>query len=183
MILVASSGGFKPNQRGLDELQRRLQKEFDKRPMTIPVQTDPRSVVPPAASVVNNYHGPVVTVNGDRAQIAWDNESVTQNQTSDIAPGYEDLARLLTELLAELEGFALTPDDHRAVTDEAEAMLAEVTKEKPDVSLLRRGATFVKGLLAPIATGVAKATTEASTKLAGQYIHTLTTAMDLLPPS
>lgn len=161
---------FKPNKRGLDQFQRKLQREFDKRPVYVRADAD---AVLPAATTVNNYHGPVVTVNGDNAQLAWDNQSVDQTQNHDIAPGFEALAEVLTSLLASLPSLGLSADDEAEVRNNTETVLGEVLRTAPDQGLVKRGVTMLKGLLAPVAAGVSAAVTGESTELAKTAIEGL----------
>lgn len=147
---------FKPNKRGLDQLQRDLQRELDKRPVYVRAEADPAGVLPPATTV-NNYHGPVVTVSGGSPQIAWDNEIANQTQSRQIASGYESLARLVTDLLASLDTFALEPDDADDVRDSAQVVLSEVVKEQPDSRIIGRSLKVIKGALAPIVAGIGRA--------------------------
>ena len=62
----------KINKSGIRKLQRNLQREFDKHPISIPVTAEPSD--PPhtsrlrtaqAPTIINNYHEPVVTNHGD----------------------------------------------------------------------------------------------------------------------
>lgn len=167
---------FKINKQGVRQMMRDLEKEVAKNPIRVPVQVDPASpVVSSAAATVNNYHGPVVTVNGDHAQIAWGNENVTQTQfrTEEITPGFEDLARLVTDLLAKLASYHLTDADADEITSNAKAVLGEVVQSEPDRGLIRRSLTMIKGLLAPLATGVGRVATEESAKVAREAIEAL----------
>jgi hypothetical protein len=66
-------------------MKREIQREFDKHPISVPVQADPATTFGTGATV---YNGPVVNVHGDHAQIAWGNRDVSQNQEHEqvIAP-------------------------------------------------------------------------------------------------
>lgn len=170
---------FKPNKRNLDRFQRELQQELDQRPVTVPVQADPSAILPPATTV-NNYHGPIVTVTGDGAQITWDNDgAVTQAQgdVQQVAPGYEKLAELITDLLASVDALGLEPADAEEVRSSAGSVLGEVVREEPDRGAVRRGVTMLKGLLAPIATGAAAGVSGESAEAARQVIDALGTSL------
>lgn len=167
------ASGFKINRQGIQQFTRELEREFAKHPVRIPVEADPEVISP--AVTVNNYHGPMVAVNGDHAQLAWENTGTTsqrQNRVEQIAPGYEDLARTLTDLLANLPVFTLGTDETETRLA-VEAVLDEVTKAQPDQSVIKRGITMIKGLLAPIATGVSAAVTAESGEAARHMIETL----------
>jgi hypothetical protein len=169
------ASGFKINKQGIRQFTREIEREFAKNPVRIPVEADPNGVVLPSASTVNNYFGPVVTSNGDNAQIAWGNGAVhqSQNVVEQITPGYEAVARLVTDLLANLDAFALPEDDAAEARVNADAVLSEVVKENPDQGMIKRGVTMLKGLLAPIAAGVGGAVTEESSSAAGHIIEEL----------
>lgn len=103
-----------------------------------------------------NHNGPVINVHGDRAQLAWGNQSVIQNQSDSeqIAPGFEAIAQAVVSTLQELAGAGLPADDKRAAEDAAQVVLAEVVKENPDRGVVRRGVAMLKGLLSPVALGM-----------------------------
>lgn len=167
------ASGFKINKQGIQQFTRELEREFAKHPIRVPVEADPDGLKP--AVTVNNYNGPVVTVTGDHAQLAWANNGTAtqaQSRVEEIAPGYEDLARTLTDLLANLPDLPLGADEAE-VRAAVESVLGEVTKPKPDQSVVKRGLTMVKGLLAPIATGVGAALTAESTEAARHVIEAL----------
>lgn len=165
------ASGFKINRQGIQQFTRELEREFAKNPVRMPVEADSRGFVPAQATTVNNYHGPVVTVDGDNAQLAWNNGGAV-SQSQQIASGYEDVARPLTELLANLAAFDLGDGEPEARTH-AETVLGEVVKENPDQGVIKRGLTMIKGLLAPIAAGIGAAVTAESTEAARHAIEAL----------
>ncbi|RIS06293.1 hypothetical protein [Mycobacteroides abscessus] len=175
------ASGFKINKRGIEQMSRELEREFAKHPVRIPLKADTSGVQLPAATTVNNYNGPVINVEGDHAQLAWNNHDVTQarNNTEQIAPGYEELADLVTRLLASLPTFELDPADQTEAQDTGTAILREVVKAEPDKGIVRRGITMLKGLLAPVASGINKAVTRESTEAAQQMIELLGNALPL----
>lgn len=157
--------GFKINQRELDKMMREIQSGVDKTPIRVPIQADTSSVTLPTGTVVNNYHGPVVTVTSGQAQIAWGNNSVQQGQQT-ISQGYEDLAKSVAEVLTAVDQLGLSETDASDVRTQAEVVLQEVTKEKPDSGLIRQGVTMLKGLLTA-------ALTSGASELAKQLIQNL----------
>ncbi|MGB3698593.1 MAG: hypothetical protein WBA05_14280 [Gordonia sp. (in: high G+C Gram-positive bacteria)] len=141
------ASGFKINKQGIRQFTRELEREFAKNPVRIPVEADSSGLAATNALTVNNYHGPVVTVTGGNAQLAWNNGGdVTQSQdrVEQIAPGYEELARALTDLLAELATFGLGGDEPE-VRAQTETVLAEIVKDEPDQGVIKRGLTMIKG--------------------------------------
>lgn len=150
------------DKRAIEKMARGIQAEFDKHPIKVPIHADPATALPPASNITT-YNGPVVISSGDHAQIAWNNESVSQTQNHEIAQGYEALATLLADLLASLQSLGLAMDDAEDVRDCVDTVLGEVVKATPDDGVIRKAVKLIKGALAPIATGVGDAvTTEAS---------------------
>lgn len=173
------ASGFKINKQAIKKMSRDIEREFAKHPVRVPLEADHRSVSLPAATMVNNYHGPVVTVNGDHAQVAWGNRDVQQESdaSGQVAPGYEQLAQLLTDVLASLSHLGLGEPDAADLRETAEEVLREVTHEEPNPGAVRRGVTFIKGLLAPIAAGLGKAVTQETTDAAREVIDALGTML------
>lgn len=175
------AGGFKINKQGIRKMTRDIEREFAKNPVKVPLEADSGSVSLPAATTVHNYHGPVVTVSGDHTQIAWGNEEVQQlqNRVEQVAPGYEELARLVADLLANLPTFSLNEADEAEIRDNAETVLNEVVKVEPDQGVIKRGLTMLKGILAPVGAGLGKAVTEESAEAAREVIEGLGNALPL----
>lgn len=165
--------GFEINRQGIRQLQRELEKEFAKNPVRVPLESDAGDVRFPAASVTNNYSGPVVTVHGDNAQVAWDSQTVSQTQSQDIAPGFEELAKVITALIASLPSLGLSDDDEQEAKSTAEVVLGEVVKDEPDHGRVKRSITMLRGLLAPVGTGVGSTVSEESAELARTLIERL----------
>lgn len=61
---------------------------------------------------------------------------------------------MLTGVLASLPALSLSDNDSADAKSTAESVLGELVKEEPDESVIKRGVTMLKGLLAPVATGV-----------------------------
>lgn len=164
--------GFEINPRGVRQLQKAIEKEFAKNPVKVPIVADAPTVRGARAAVVNNYHAPVVTVNGDNAQVAFDNESVAQNQArvENVAEGYAELAKVVGDIWRLAPQLHLEEDDEQILIESAEQVLNAVTAESPDDGLIRRGITMLKGVLAPIVTGVkAGVSAEATDAVRGAY--------------
>ncbi|MFJ4175268.1 hypothetical protein [Microbacterium sp. NPDC089696] len=173
------ASGFKINKQAIRKMTREIEREFAKNPVRVPLQADASDVRLPAATTINNYHGPVVTVTGDGAQLAWDNHDVAQGQArfQQVATGYEELADLVTRLLAGVGTFKLDPADQAELVAAGEEILHEAVKDDPDRGLVRRGITMLKGVLAPIASGVAKAVSDETAEMARDLISSLGEAL------
>lgn len=167
------------NKRAIAKFTRDVQREFEKNPIRVPIEGDTSGIGFQPAGTVTNYHGPVVTVTGDNAQIAWDSETVEQSQkhVTQIVPGYEQLAQLLTDMLANLSNFTLGEDDETDARESAQTVLREVVKEQPDQGIVRRGVNMLKGVFAPIATGAAAGVSAESANAAQTLIEMLGTSL------
>lgn len=164
--------GFKINKQGIRRLQRDIQRELNKQPLRVPVDAETRHSAP---TVVNHYSAPVVTVNGDHAQVSWDGGTNIQShdQSQRVAEGYEDVAKTLADLLGHLTDLGLSDEDAQDLREAGEQVLAEVTQDEPDRRKVRRGVQVLKGLLAPVATGVSQAVTSESAELAREGFEAL----------
>lgn len=174
---VRVSSEFKINKQGIAQIQRELEREFAKRPIRVPLAGDPSSLTAPHSTVIN-YLGPVVTVTGDHAQLAWGNDAVHQGQsTATIADGYAELAAVVTKLLALVDQLGLPAEDVADAEDQARTVLAEVTRPSPDSGVVRRGVTMLKGVLAAVAAGVYGGVTAETSEAARDLIEKLVSAL------
>ncbi|MCX5267763.1 hypothetical protein [Streptomyces sp. NBC_00199] len=130
------------------------------------------------AQQVHHYDGPVFNKGVSNAQLAWNNGTVTQNQQindGSVAPGYEALAALVTDLLRQLPGSGLADRDRADAATAAEEVIAEITgSDSPEPGRVRRAVTMLKGALAPVATGLAAGTAVGAQEWAQSAIRGLT---------
>lgn len=170
------TGSFKINPSAIKKMTREIQREFDKNPIQVPVNADN-----PAFRSGDVYNGPIINVQGDNAQLAWDNRDVQQSNTvnapADIAAGFEPLSEAVVRILKEVHASGLDADDIAAVEEAGKEILDEVTKKEPEQGRIKRAVTYMKGLLAPLVTRVAESAAEG----AGEGIHDwATTAVEAL---
>lgn len=148
--------GSSINKNGIKKFMRDLQREFDHQgPIRVPVETEMPDLPPLAGGTTVNYNGPVFNGDVTGAQIAWGNETVTQNQqyTSTVAPGFEELAKFVTELLQQLPQLGLDDRDRHDAEAAARDVLTEITQADPDPGRVRQAINILRGWLAPVATG------------------------------
>ncbi len=128
--------GFKINKQEIAKMAHGIQREFDKHPIKVPIQAH-TSDVPGAATAV--YNGPVIIVNGDRAQIVWGNRDVSQSQDQhqEIAPGFEAIAQALVSTLEGLPEAGLDDDDRATAEEAANEVLSEVTNLQPNPGIVK----------------------------------------------
>jgi hypothetical protein len=159
------------DKRGIERLMSQIQREFDKHPIRVPIEAEADLPTPGGT----HYHAPVVVVHGDNAQVAWDNETVTQTQNSgdQIAPGFELIATAVANALQALPALGLSESDSQQVDETAREMLAEVTKAEPDRRFVQRSVNALKGLVSSAALGVQQGATEESKALAIQLFDQL----------
>jgi hypothetical protein len=101
----------------------------------------------------STYNGPVFRGDVDGAQLAWNNESVTQNQTRiQVAPGHEDLAKAMTEVLQLVPAMNLSPEAQEDVDAASNEILAEIVRDDPQPGPIRRALTLLRTWFTPIAT-------------------------------
>jgi hypothetical protein len=90
-----------------------------------------------------------------------------------VAPGFEALAELLTQLIRDLPAIHLPEDEAVDATTAATELLGELVQEAPDPGVIRRGLQSIKGVLASVAlTAVAGAEAGAG-DLARHYVNSL----------
>jgi hypothetical protein len=172
---VAPSG-FEINKRAIARMTREIQREFDKHPISLPVQASGPDL---RAGEPTVYNGPVINVHGDRAQIAWGNSHVAQTNTeqNQISPGFEALAQALAITLEGLTEAGLSDDDRSTAEDAAKEVLGEVIKDEPDGNVSRRGVSVVRGILAPLALGVQHGVSDTVSDWAKTAVEQLTSTL------
>jgi nitrous oxidase accessory protein NosD len=127
--------------------------------------------------VSNTYNGPVFNAEVKNSQLAWNNTTINQNQThtEQIAPGFEEVARVVADVLARLDSLGLPESDARDATEQGSIILTEVVRPEPDRGVIRRGLTALKGVLAQLAagllTGANAGAIEAGKQLIGSLGH------------
>lgn len=175
------TNGFRINKQGIRKMTKEIERELARNPVRVPLKVDRPGGAGSHSTTVNNYNAPIVTVNGDHAQLAWDAGHVTQTQerTEEVVQGYEQLAQTVSKLLNELPNLPLDEDDRADARDNADVILDEVVKPEPEKSVVKRAATFQKGLLAPIAAGVVTGTTAEMAEVTRQLIEGLSSALPL----
>jgi hypothetical protein len=145
--------GFSINKPEIARMMREIQREFNKHPVRVPVETDPEAPMVGGTT----YNGPVINITGNGAQVAWNNRSVNQNQGDQhqqIAPGFEPLAQAVASTLQQLPHAGLANADQQDAEAAANEVLTEVTQAEPDRGKIRRALAALKGLLAPVAMGL-----------------------------
>lgn len=110
---------------------------------------------PPSNRSHSNAQAPVVIVHGNNTQVAFNNGSVSQSQvTKDVPAGFDDLAKAVGEILRRLD--ELPEADRETASSAANELLVEVVRDEPDESTIHRLSAQLKGVLAPVAMGLAK---------------------------
>ena len=161
------------DKRAIARLMGDIQSEFDKHPIKVPIQADGGEVAMPGTS---HFHGPVIVIGqGGHAQVAWDNQTVTQTQNTgdDIAPGFEAIATAVAQAIQALPGLGLSEEDAEQVDATAREVLGEVTQPKPDRTRVKRGVTMLRGLLTPALVGASAGVSEETQALTVHLLEQL----------
>lgn len=181
---------FKINKSAVRKLQRDLQRELNKHPVSVPVSAKTNTPgqtswqrTAQAPTVINNYHGPVVSNHGDHAQIAWGAQTITQtsNHTQDIAPGFEDFAQALATILASSDELPVEDTQKQKFKMVAEELLEETTQPEPRTSLLDAGVDRLKGILTPVLLGAQQGIIAESQEAVRHIFEGLSQLPGLLP--
>jgi hypothetical protein len=128
-----------------------------------------------AATTYNNHVGPVFHGSVDGAQLAWNNQTVTQirNETQQVAPGFEAIAEAVADTLRQLLAIGLPEEDQQDAEAVANEVLAEVVRDEPNRGRIRRAVATLRGYLAPVAAGAALGAGEGAQELARNAIEHL----------
>jgi len=181
------AGGFKPNQRGIDQMFSSLQREFDRRgPLRVNVAADDSGAFvrsPDGGTTHNTYNGPVVINTGNGVQVALNAQNVSQIQgdSRPVPDEFAQLAEVLGELLPQLPEHPLSAEDRETVDQAAREALEEMTQEAPRPPVIRRSVAAVRGALSSLAlaagAGATGAVTAESQQWAEGAIHALGSAL------
>lgn len=145
------------NEHEIARLMGKIQREFDKYPIRVPIQAD-SDISPDTLNRGNTtiYNGPVIHGDANGAQLAWGNRDVRQarDRTEQISPGYEAIAQAIVKILEQLTVSGLPGDEQQDVELAANEVFAEITQSEPDRGKIRRALSTIKGALAPVAMGL-----------------------------
>ncbi|GAA2863860.1 hypothetical protein Acy02nite_72320 [Actinoplanes cyaneus] len=99
----------------------------------------------------NNY-GPMIQGNVQGSQFIWQNGTANNNQVggSPVAAGYESVAEVVAEVLAQLPRLGLPAEEAEGARDSAGEILAEVSSTAPNRSRVVRSLAALRGFLLPI---------------------------------
>ena len=166
------------DKRAVAKMMQGIQREFDKHPIRVPVEVEDPELPVGTSFGTKIYNGPVIQGDANGAQLAWNNETVTQtavSRTEQIAPGFEAIAQAVVRTLEQLPVVGLPEDDQREAEAAANEILVEVTQPEPQPGKIRRAIAVLKGYLAPIATGLSRGSGEGAQEWAKTAIEQLGT--------
>jgi hypothetical protein len=139
--------------REIARMTREIQREFDRHPSRVPVRADGPEF-PPGARRTTIYNGPVIYGNADGAPGATRRSARPATGVSRSRPDSKRLRRPVVSTLEQLPVAGLSIEDQRDADGAARQVLAEVVQPDPDRRKIRRALSAMKGLLAPLATGL-----------------------------
>ncbi|MER6974860.1 right-handed parallel beta-helix repeat-containing protein [Nocardioides sp. NPDC000445] len=136
-------------------------------------ETEERSMSS-AGGDVPHVGGPVVH-GGVSGQMAWGNKESTQHQTRSQLTWNEssDVATVVAQVLQQLGALGLPEDELKDAVAEGQLVLAEVAKEEPDRTVVRRGINYLKGVVAAIATGAVVGVNQGAAEIGQQIVKDL----------
>jgi hypothetical protein len=163
------------NRQAIAKMMKNIQREFDKYPIRVPVETDGPALPTGTTFGSTVYNGPVFHGDANGAQLAWGNNTVNQIQRSSqqIAPGFEAIAQAVVHTLSRLPEVGLPEQDQRDAEHTGREILTEVTKSNPDRGKIKRSVSTLKGFLAPVAIGLSTGTSEGAQEWARMAIEQL----------
>lgn len=100
-------------------------------------------------------------------------QQLTISQEDHVPDQYRDLDETLCRLSETISGWQLGQDTLQEMFDELEELRRQIRAEKPDDSVIRRGITVIKGLLAPIVLGLSNGVTSGVASRASEFIQHL----------
>lgn len=111
--------------------------------------TRPTPASPAATASSNVYNAPVINIQGNRAQVAWGNHTLSQSSgsVSAVTLGYEEIASVVATALQNLQPANIDQDEKDLAVESAETVLREVTADMPNSRVVRRGLATLKGVL------------------------------------
>lgn len=107
----------------------------------------------PTSQGHHTYNGPVVIINGDQAQVAWNGGSVNRTDNA-IAQEFTALAVAVTDAL-KLVVTGADPDEAQVAEDASKEILEELTKKEPERKKVRAGLATLRGILTTVTTAAA----------------------------
>ncbi len=175
---MARSGGI--DKRAIAKIAKDMQREFDKHPIRIPLQTDGpqglsasgRGAVSVGGTVINiqgSADGAVLTFGGGMTQ------NVSTHVERPITTGYEPISQAVLRTLEGLPGLGLPAEQEQDARIAGEEVLAEVVEPEPDDGKIRRLAAALRGYLSPVATGLSQGAGEGAQEWAKTAVEQLGT--------
>ena len=119
----------------------------------------------------NTYNNPMFF--GDfNGQMAMGNRKSVQRQSISVGEA-KDVATVVAQVLQQLGDLGLPEDELKDAVVEGQLVLAEVAKEEPDRSVVRRGINYLKGAVAGIAAGLVTGANQGAAEIGQQIVHDL----------
>ncbi|MBG6096397.1 hypothetical protein [Nocardioides luteus] len=119
----------------------------------------------------NIYNEPMFF--GDfNGQMAMGNRKSVQHQTISVNAA-ADIATVVDQVLKQLDALGLAEEDLDDAVAQGRVVLAEVAKEEPDRTVVRRGVNYLKGVVAAIATGAVVGANQGAAEIGQQIVKDL----------
>ena len=105
-------------------------------------------------------------------QMAMGNRKSVQHQTISVNAA-ADIATVVDQVLKQLDALGLAEEDLDDAVAQGRVVLAEVAKEEPDRTVVRRGVNYLKGVVAAIATGAVVGANQGAAEIGQQIVKDL----------
>ncbi len=170
-----SMAGFSINEREIALVMEKIQQEFDKHPISVPVNADPNVIYPRSTTIYNGpvVHGDVTGAQLARGQPHRESDPARPDRTCHIR--FRSYRASSGQDPGKLHEVGLPEDDRQDAETVANEALAEVTQAQPDRGKLRRALNALKGYLAPVAFGLVTGSAEGANEWARTAIEQLGT--------
>lgn len=119
-----------------------------------------------------NIHNQPMFFGDFNGQMAMGNRKSVQRQTISVNQA-TDIATVVAQVLKQLDVLGLPEEDHHDAVVQGRVVLAEVAKEEPDRTVVRRGINYLKGVVAAIATGAVVGVNQGAAEIGQQIVKDL----------
>lgn len=156
-------------------MREEIQKEINKKPVTIPLYAEPAVMGETSFEVSNNS----ITINaGDNAQIALNSQNVHQEQTiRDDGDDFEAVKDVLRDIMTKLDNLALPAEDDQELRESIRETITEIDSPTPDMGKIRGLLRLIKRIIAPIGTSMINGLASDAGDLVRQWLEQISQFM------
>lgn len=120
----------------------------------------------------DNFYNEPIFFGDFNGQMAMGNRKSVQHQSISVGDA-QDIATVVAQVLEQLGALGLPEEDLNDAVVQGRVVLAEVAKEEPDRTVVRRGVNYLKGVVAGIATGAAVGANQGAVDIGQEIVRSL----------